>query len=90
MAITFLQAKKRQKNLMLILALAILAISLIIWFSFLRNEAPPSAPTPVPAQLEIKIDWSTLEDPQLGSLQVFEEVLPFEDEIGRENPFTPY
>ncbi len=90
MAITFLQAKKRQKNMILILGSAILAIVLLIWFSFLRSEAPPSSLSPALAPLEIKIDWETLQNPQLESLQMFEEVLPFEDEVGRENPFTSY
>ncbi|MBA7596527.1 hypothetical protein ES703_03501 [subsurface metagenome] len=90
MAITFLQAKKRQKNLILVLALAILAIVLLVWFSFLRREAPPSPLSPALAPLEIKIDWETLQNPQLESLQIFEEVLPFEDEGGRENPFISY
>jgi len=90
MAITFLQTKKRQKNLILVLALTIFAIVLLVWFSFLGDETPPPSFTSAPAYLEIKIDWGILEDSQLETLQMFEEVLPFEDEAGRENPFVPY
>ncbi len=90
MAITFLQAKKRQKNLILVLALATFAIVLLVWFNFLRREAPPSPISPAFGRLEIKIDWGILENPQLETLQMFEEVLPFEGEAGRENPFVPY
>ena len=91
MAITFLQAKKRQKNLLLILVLVIIAILVIVWQGFLKVGKAPVLP--YVTQLtprEINIDLTTLENPQITELQAFEEILPFEDEIGRTNPFIPY
>ena len=91
MAITFLQEKKRQRYLLLILALIIFAILIIVWQSFFRTQEPSLTPlaTPVVPQ-EIIIDWSTLQVPQLAELQAFEEIVPFEGKVGRKNPFIPY
>ena len=77
--------------MMLLLAMVICAILLVIWFGFFKEEAPLSpyvAPTASPSK--IKIDWETLQAPELEALKTFELVSPFENEAGRENPFTPY
>lgn len=90
MAITFLQAKKRQRHLILILALIIFIIILVIWWGFFREEKPVS---PIPSVLTpsgIEIDWDILKDIKLKELKLFEEITIFEDESGRGNPFTPY
>lgn len=91
MAITFLQEKKKQRYLVLILALVICAILLIVWLGFLREAEPTSLPVlPDLAPPQVEIDWATLQDPRLTELQAFEQILPLEEEIGRENPFLPY
>ena len=91
MAITFLQAKKRQRYLVLTLALAIFVILIIVWQSFLKGkEAPVNPLVPLLAPQKVLIDWQTLKDPKIAALQTFEQILPFEDEVGRENPFIPY
>ncbi len=77
--------------MMLLLAMVICAILLVIWFGFFKEEAPLSpyvAPTTSPSK--IKIDWETLQAPELEALKTFELVSPFENEAGRENPFRPY
>ena len=91
MAITFLQAKKRQRYLVLTLALAIFVILIIVWQGFLKGkEAPEKTLTPLLAPEKVLIDWQTLKDPGIATLQTFEQILPFEGKIGRENPFIPY
>ena len=92
MAITFLQAKKQQRYLVLTLALVIFAILIIVWQGFLKGkEAPVRTLEPLLAPEKVLIDWQTLKDPKIAALQIFEQILPFEDEVGRrENPFTPY
>lgn len=91
MAINFLQAKKRQRYMMLFLALVICAILLVIWFGFFKAAAPlPPYVAPTTFLSKIKIDWEILKDPELETLKAFELVSQFEDEVGRENPFTPY
>jgi len=92
MAITFLQAKKRQRYLVLTLALAIFVILIIVWQGFLKGkEAPEKTLTPLLAPEKVLIDWQTLKDPRVAALQTFEQTLPFEGEVSRrENPFIPY
>ena len=91
MAITFLQAKKRQRYLVLTLALAIFVILIIVWQGFLKGkEAPARTLTPVFIPQKVTIDWPTLKEPRIAALQTFEQILPFEDEVGRKNPFIPY
>jgi len=91
MAITFLQEKKKQRYLMLILVAAIFVILFVVWQGFLqKKETLPTPVTPVVTPTTVKIDWPTLEDPQLKILKLFEEIGEFKEEIGRANPFLPY
>jgi len=88
MALTFIEPKKRQKYLIFILIVVIFAIAFLAWNYFLVK---PKIPPPQPVQpAEIKINFEILKNPILDELQLFEEISPFEEEIGRENPFTPY
>lgn len=90
MAITFLQAKKRQRYLVLILALVIVAILIIVWQGFLKGGALVSPAVPSLTHQKVLIDWSVLKDSRITELQSFAEILLFEGEIGRQNPFIPY
>lgn len=91
MAITFIQEKKKQRFLFLILALVIFAIFFVLRFGFFAKE--PSSlvlPSQVYLMPKVQIDWEVLNDSRLGELQTFEKISPFEGEIGRKNPFIPY
>ena len=91
MAITFLQAKKQQRYLVLTLALVIFAILIIVWQGFLKGKEVPVNPLePLLAPEKVSIDWPTLKDPKVVVLQTFEQILPFEGKIGRKNPFLTY
>ena len=88
MAITFIEPKRKQQYLILLLIVIVLGVSFLVWNYFLAKPAlPVSKPTP-PA--EIKINFEILKNPILEKLQPFEKIPPFEEGIGRENPFTPY
>jgi len=91
MPIDFIQQRKKQKYLTLIVIALFIIISVILWFGYFRKpelslEAIPS----LGVVKEIKIDFNVLENPFLQELQVFEKIPPFEGEIGRDNPFLPY
>lgn len=80
--------EKRQQILLLILAI-ILFIG-AIWFFYPRvKPILPAVPEPKKPE-KLVINFGLLEDPKIKELQPFEEIKPFEGEIGRENPFLPY
>jgi len=98
MAITFLEQKKTQRNLIFVLIGVFLITAFVIWQGFFKKETGipfPKGEKPVPQ--EIKIDFEILKNPLLQSLQPFPEIEPFQEStatagnvLGRENPFTPY
>lgn len=88
MDLTSLKPEKRKKYLLLTLPVIIAGIIYLVWNYFLAKPAPIVL-EPVPP-LEIKINFEILENPDLDKLQLYEEISPFEGEIGRENPFIPY
>ena len=88
MVLTFIEPQKRQKYLIFILIVVIFGIVFLIWNYFLAKPQPPSFKHLPPP--EIKINFEILKSPILDELQLFEEISPFEEEIGRENPFIPY
>ena len=90
MAITFFQEKKRQRYLILALALVIFVILLIVWKGFSKPGEEPTTVLPGFAPSPVEIDWSVLQSPQLTELQALATTTPFEGETGRENPFLPY
>jgi len=87
MAITIFERKK-QRYLVPLLISVVIAIIFFAWYYFLAKPKPPITGVPLPR--EIKIKFEVLEIPILKEFQSFEEISPFEGEIGRENPFIPY
>jgi len=93
-AITFLEKRKRLQYLFPILGVVILITVFTLWKGFFAKEKIEFIEVGYPLDRvlvkEIEIDFETLKSPELEELQLFEEVPPYEGEIGRENPFTPY
>lgn len=80
--------RKRQQYLLLILFI-ILFIG-AIWFLYPKFK-PTLPSTPQPSKPEKpEINFELLKNPILKELQPFEEIPPFEEELGRENPFLLY
>lgn len=88
MAFPFFQQRKKQKYLSWILVIAILIGALWFGRNYLVKPLPPAPPPPKEKKTEINLE--ILKSPLLQELQSFEEILPFEGETGRENPFLPY
>ena len=90
MATTFPKEKKSKYYLILLLVIIfLLVIFFVVWRIFLAKPATVS-PSIVLKRPEIKINFETLKSPILKELQPFEEIKPFEEDVGRENPFLPY
>lgn len=95
MAIIFQKQGKQEKKLILFSIILVLFIVLFIWWFFLRREIEPPIiiedPAYQPPQEEIRIiDFEILRLPIFEKLKPFFEIEPFEQEIGRENPFIPF
>ena len=87
MAIIFQKKEKQQKKLILIFIFLILVAGAAIWWGFFRKEIEiPYEEMFIPAERPI-IDFEVLKLPILEELEPFTEIKPFEQEIGRENPF---
>lgn len=87
MAIIFFQQRKRQRYLIGAFIVMVLAILVIVWQGFLLK---PKTQIEILKPPEIKINFEVLKNPILESFQSLEEISPFEEETGRENPFLPY
>jgi len=92
MAISFVQQKKRQKQLLILGGAVFVVTILILWFGYFRQPEevfnPPATTTGFIK--DININFEFLKNPFLKDLNPFEKITPFEDETGRENPFLPY
>jgi len=91
MPIDFIQERKKQKYLTIIVTIAFIIIAVILWFGYFRKpESVSETILPFSVVKQIEIDFNVLEDPFLQESQIFEKVPSFEGEIGRDNPFLPY
>lgn len=90
MPIDFIQERKKQKYLTLIVMVVFIITAVILWFGYFREPKLVSEKAPVRSIKEIKIDFDALENPFLQESQVFGKTPSFEGEIGRDNPFLPY
>lgn len=87
---------EKSNNGQKILIVVFILIVLTIIFIWLQNSAKTSqtseesALLPVVIHSKIEINFGFLESQILLDLLPFEEIKPFEGEIGRENPFIPY
>jgi len=91
MAIVFLQKEKAQRNLILIFLAIILIMAYVIWSGFFKKEKElvlEEIPFFRPA--EVEINFNVFKMPLLQDLREFSEIKPFEEKIGRENPFLPF
>ena len=90
MPINFIQQRKKQKYLIVIVMAMFVITAVLLWSGYFRKPEPVLEEALVGSIKEIKIDFDVLENPFLQESQVFEKIPSFEGEIGRENPFLPY
>ncbi len=90
MAIVYLKQKRIQKTLILVFMAILLIIAFVVWQGFLEEKEEAFLEKLILPREEVKIDFDFLKSPFLEELQPFSEIEPFEEEIGRENPFLSY
>ena len=88
MALTLFNKEKKRQYLYWILLVVILAGTIWLGRNYLVKPVPP--PVQPPKKKTVEINLAILDSEAVRNLQPFEEILPFEDEVGRENPFLPY
>ena len=88
MAIIFQKKEKKEKKLILIFIVLILIMAIIVWWGFFRKIEIPYEEPLVPPRKEIRVNFEVLRDPILGRFEPFTKIEPFEQEIGRKNPFV--
>lgn len=91
MAITFLEKRKKLKELIPVVMVAVLITVFILWRGFFVKGEPQLSEELLkkPAK-KIEINFQVLKHPIFEKLQLFEEIPLFEQDLGRENPFRPY
>ena len=90
MAITFTQEQQKQKNLIIVLALAGVLTLIVVWWGFFRGGTEKVVVAPVLTLKKVAINFDTLKKAELQALSPFPEIAAFEGDMGRENPFIPY
>ena len=80
--------EKRQQYLAFLLLIAILIGA--IWFLWPKISPSLSSPLPPLKPKKVEINFEVLKKEAIKDLRLFEKITPFEEEIGRENPFSPY
>ena len=86
----FITEKKRQRLFIVIFILVTLVTIFVLWQFYFKKQKPPLVKKEIPVVKKIVIDFTVLENPLLKELQVFEEIKPFEETLGRKTPFLPY
>ena len=90
----FIQQKKKQQYLIYALAAFLLIIIGYLGYNFLGKKKPVEEITGVQEAIlppkKIEINFGVLKNPLIDQLQMYQEIQPFEGQIGRDNPISHY
>ena len=94
MAITFIEKRKRSRYLIFVFLAILVAIIIIAFWpnisSYLFEIESGILPPLEITKEKIEIDFEVFNHPLLEKIQLFPEIEPFTEEVGRENPFIFY
>ena len=88
MAITFVEKKKRQRVLILVLLAILFVIAGVVWWGFFGVTAPTTESL-LSAPRRVQVDTSILFHSVLKELNEPKETIQTLPEVGRDNPFLP-
>lgn len=88
MAITFLQKKKIQRALILLLGAVVLVTASVIWWGFFMTGQAPEEGALVPPK-RVEVDTSILSHPLLEELDEPRLRPQIPSKVGRDNPLLP-
>lgn len=89
MVATFLQKKKIQRLLILVLGVVIFITAAVIWWGFFTTGISPGADVPLPLR-SAKVDISILSHPFLLELDEPRAKTQIPLKVGRKNPLLPF
>ena len=89
MVATFLQKKKIQHLLILVLGVVIFITAAVIWWGFFTTGISPGAGVPLPLR-SAKVDISILSHPFLLELDEPRAKTQIPLKVGRKNPLLPF
>lgn len=94
MAITVLEKRRFQRNLILVFFGVCLVTGIIIWKGYFDKGKSPGTGeiSEIIRPKKVEINFEVLKSPLLNDFQGFEEIKPLEgsSQVGRENPFISY
>lgn len=91
MAITFLEQRKKQQNLLPILVGVLLITAFVMWWGYFRDSSSVVEVVEIDIfspSSRIEINFSIFENPWFDNFEPFEKAPAFEGEKGKENPFV--
>ena len=88
MAIKFEQQVKKQRNLIILFVILILAAGFVLWWGF-RVEQEPLEILISRRLKSVEINLDIFNHPLLKQFQLIDKTPSFEGELGRENPVIP-
>ncbi|MBU4481508.1 hypothetical protein KKH59_04330 [Patescibacteria group bacterium] len=88
MAITFQEKERKQKYWIFVFIIIIFAVFFVFRSGIFQKKIFPPLTTYNPPKIEI--NFEVLKNPFLKELLPYEEIKPFQEKVGRENPFLPY
>jgi hypothetical protein len=88
MAITFQEKERKQRYWIFVFIIIIFAVFLVFRFGIFQKKISPPLTASKPPKIEI--NFEALKNPFLKELLPYEEIKPFQEKVGRENPFLPY
>lgn len=90
MAISFQKKINYNYYITIFLITLLILAGLYFLFKYFIEEFITAVPPEEPIKPEVEINFQVLENPDIKTLIPFQETEPFEENIGRENPFILY
>lgn len=89
LAITFLPTSRRQMYLLIALGVILLLGAGVVWYGFFREPPLPMLDSQTPLPRVVEIDFGVFETRVFQDLGSLVPPIPFPEEVGKRNPFSP-
>jgi hypothetical protein len=87
MAITFEEEQQGPVKKIIAAAIVIAVLGGVGFFGYQYFQKQEQALTEVTVK-KVEVNWQTLKDSKLNDLDAFQEIAPYQGDLGKENPFN--